>query len=200
MSDHPLNIADDFEPQIREQMTAAAMHGLATNPTLPIADRLGCALQALAWYEGHLDELDQTAAPTSPPEPAAKIAELRAELESANERIKVLLGDRDKARRLLAEHADCDDPHCAAEIALALGRPKTTLSVSVEPVPSTPRVIGYIVVIQDSTGHWCDDWDGAVHETLERGLTALAEARDSGDGYVAKLGRLTEVEETNDGD
>jgi hypothetical protein len=30
---------------------AAAMHGLATNLALPIADRLACALQALDLYE-----------------------------------------------------------------------------------------------------------------------------------------------------
>ncbi len=61
-----------------------------------------------------------------------------------------------------------------------------------EPVPSTPRVLGYIVVTEDSTGHWAADWDGQNHETKPDGLTALAEARDSG-CETAKLGLLTEV-------
>ena len=30
--------------------TAAAMHGLAVNPTIPLEDRLKCALQALEFY------------------------------------------------------------------------------------------------------------------------------------------------------
>ena len=35
-------------------MEAAAMHGLATNAALPVADRLQCALQALEFYEAQL--------------------------------------------------------------------------------------------------------------------------------------------------
>lgn len=150
------------------------------------------------------------AAPTSPSEPAAKITELIAEssLGAALATDAVYQRGFDHGRRRAAEDvaklidAFNDDTRdiLLKAARVALNGPGDALSVSVEPVPPTPRVIGYIVVIQDSTGHWCDDWDGEVHETLEKGLTALAEARESGDGFHAKLGLLTEVEETNDAD
>lgn len=34
---------------------AAAWHGLATNPTLPIGERLECALKALDWYAARVE-------------------------------------------------------------------------------------------------------------------------------------------------
>lgn len=49
------------------------------------------------------------AALSAPSEPPAKIAELRAELESANERIKELLGQRDKAGHLVADLVRADN-------------------------------------------------------------------------------------------
>jgi hypothetical protein len=69
------------------------------------------------------------------------------------------------------------------------------LSAPSEPVPDGPRVLGYVVLIQDSTGHWCDDWDGRVHETEFAGWSALAEARESGYETVSRLAALHEVVE-----
>lgn len=40
-----------------DMFTAAAMHGIATNEAMPIADRLGAALQALDAYEKRIEEL-----------------------------------------------------------------------------------------------------------------------------------------------
>lgn len=44
------------EPSRRQQ--AAAFHGLATNPTVPPAERLQLALQALDLYEQELGDVD----------------------------------------------------------------------------------------------------------------------------------------------
>lgn len=40
------------------QWEAAAMHGIATNPAFPLAERLQAALQALAWYEAEVERIN----------------------------------------------------------------------------------------------------------------------------------------------
>lgn len=46
------------EPKISSEREAAAWHGLATNPTVSVEERLACALKALDGYEKRLDRLD----------------------------------------------------------------------------------------------------------------------------------------------
>src|SRR6185369_17455614 len=48
------------------------------------------------------------------------IAHARTDVPALLARIAELEAERDRARRLLAEHADCPEPDCQAEIAAAL--------------------------------------------------------------------------------
>lgn len=56
-----------------------------------------------------------------------------------------------------------------------------------------PRVLGYVVLLKDGMGHWCDDWDGKIHDTEDAGFAALADALK--DGFEGVLAAATEVRE-----
>ena len=81
------------EPSPRQQV--AAWHGLATNPVLPVDERLACALKALEGYEKELAE--------------ALVSEQQIKLDSLRARFRYLAGE------LTVGCCDGDlDPTCQA--------------------------------------------------------------------------------------
>lgn len=72
-----------------EHWEAAAMHGIATNPAFPLADRLQAALQALAWYESEFERLTDPAV-------GGPSEDFRASVER-------FIGENDDALRRLAD-------------------------------------------------------------------------------------------------
>lgn len=161
-----------------ERMTAAAMHGMATNRAYSTADRLECALEALTWYEANLTETEQAAALTSPSEPAHPEARCHCcggpniVWAAPSPLWNAAMREGGTINGLEAHHGIVC-PICFAAIAEGLGIADTwrltavnvsalletvtpsgrvwdertwlwsdSLSVSVEPVPSTPRVPG----------------------------------------------------------
>jgi hypothetical protein len=73
----------------------------------------------------------------------------------------------------------------ASQVAPNLGATSSNLGAApTGPVADTTTPLGYIVLIREHV-RWTDNWDAAVHPTLEEGQRAVAAARAA--GYEAVL-------------